>query len=107
MTPSSLSLTILLVSDIHLYTHHIPDLVAPWVRSQGIDVDVILCSGDLCNLKGEQYNDADAIAQAERDIDGMLFELEKICKRVYYIPGNVSLKDMINLTNAMQESVFF
>lgn len=52
-------------------------------------IDIALCSGDFCNLKGEDYTNSVKCNEAESQIAQFLQQLEKRAKQVYFIPGNV------------------
>ena len=96
------SLRILLVSDIHCNVGFIRNRLTQWLQENDLidKINVVLCSGDIANLKSAQKNELTgqvineyecpvAVERAEREIDGIMHALEKICPTVYYIPGNV------------------
>ena len=99
------SLSILLVSDVHLATDQIPKIRQQLSLSSGGDttneaqsntnnghdshlVDVALLAGDMCSLKGEQYTDPEALRDAVQHIASMVRELSRLARRVFWIPGN-------------------
>ena len=77
-------MNILLVSDIHLSINNIKR-----VRNDlNTKIDHVILSGDMCNLKGDDYTNESALRQSESDITEMINELKLISPSVYFIPGN-------------------
>ena len=92
---------LLLVSDIHLKITNI-DIVSKWLKDNNKKPNIILCSGDIVNLKGKEYDDEEKknksignnstnpfLNFSSDDVYNILLELEKICPTCYFIPGNV------------------
>jgi Icc-related predicted phosphoesterase len=78
------TLKILVVSDIHLTFSNIDRM-----RSEiNTPIDVVLLSGDMCSLWDTEYTDEKALSKALQDISTIIQQLQKISKKVYYIPGN-------------------
>jgi Icc-related predicted phosphoesterase len=88
-------LRILLISDIHLAINLIQN-VKDSLNKKNQDVDLVLLAGDICNLKDEEYEDNGVIQKAEDDIQNILWSLEQITSKVYYIPGNHDPKTMFD-----------
>eukprot|EP01080_Neovahlkampfia_damariscottae_P000385 gene385-6799_t len=78
---------LLCVSDIHLKISNI-ETVSKWIKEENKKPDIILCSGDISNLKGKDYENEELKKKSIDDVYNILVELEKICPCCYFIPGN-------------------
>jgi len=74
-------LSILVTSDIHLSFEDI-DKLRNWVKKNKKNFDLILNTGDFCNLSEEEA------LQHDYGYVEILNQLKKISKNVLYIPGN-------------------
>ncbi|KAL0491072.1 metallophosphoesterase YsnB [Acrasis kona] len=81
------TLRVLVVSDIHLALNAI-QTVKDYLARHTVNIDVILVPGDICNIKGAEYTEKAAQIKAEDDTQNILWSLEQITSKVYYIPGN-------------------
>jgi Icc-related predicted phosphoesterase len=92
------SFQILCVSDVHLSISNIQN-ISQWIKENNKTPDFIFCSGDIANLKGEEYNNKESVTKSignikkkqikKEDVFNILLELEKICPKCFFIPGNV------------------
>lgn len=89
-------LKILIVSDIHSSYENI-EKCQNFLIEKNINIDLIICPGDISSLSN--YSDEKEVKESESNfifllkdtINKVLIQLENICKKVYYIPGNVKI----------------
>ena len=81
---------ILLVSDIHVGMKQVYAMIDRVVRSgKSIDLDMILCCGDIADLPSKSIGIAEQESASEADVSRVISALESLVTKVYYIPGNV------------------
>jgi Icc-related predicted phosphoesterase len=57
------SFQILCVSDVHLSIKNIQN-VSQWIKENNKTPDFIFCSGDIANLKGDEYNNKESVTKS-------------------------------------------
>ena len=77
----------LIVSDIHDTIGNVRKLV-DWYQKEKPRVDYILCCGDVVTVPNGEQDLQESAKKYEPIMVNIFQELEKICPRIIYIPGN-------------------
>lgn len=93
----SKQISLLLVSDLHNKLEVLQQLTSH-CKKVGYKPDYIICTGDHVTLSQGGKGDQEVISSAEKEIASLLLELENICDKVIYIPGNHDTSTMFTET---------
>jgi predicted phosphodiesterase len=77
---------LLVLSDLHDDSAGIL-AVQRFLHSRSIEVDAVICPGDLSTLDTSAPFDATVNAEYERRANGILDDMAQLNSRVFYIPG--------------------
>ena len=86
MTDSK-EISLLLVTDIHKKLEALQKLTQH-CKTTGYKPDYNICNGDFVGISQGGQGNQEVIASAEKEITTLIHELENICDKVIYVPGN-------------------
>ncbi|EGC33782.1 hypothetical protein DICPUDRAFT_154099 [Dictyostelium purpureum] len=89
--PKDKTISILIVSDIHLSFNNIKRLNKEMVDNNK-NIDLIICSGDVCNFDPVDSEDLLKVSACEGEMSNIYTYLHNIHKNIIYIPGNHDAK---------------
>eukprot|EP01105_Mastigella_eilhardi_P005153 TRINITY_DN16932_c0_g1_i1.p1 TRINITY_DN16932_c0_g1~~TRINITY_DN16932_c0_g1_i1.p1 ORF type:complete len:323 (-),score=64.65 TRINITY_DN16932_c0_g1_i1:152-1120(-) len=78
---------LLAVGDVHGSLCALSEL-AKWVAATNVQLDAILCTGDIITLDNKDCPNHEQICACEGHMSNIVGMLEGICGRVFYLPGN-------------------
>ena len=80
-------INIAIVNDIHNNVESVHKLRDYWIK-HNIETDYLISCGDFASLKPHEQNDSTLVSTALETCKQIIIELETLCPKVLYIPGN-------------------